>query len=67
MNSLNSSLVDAGAGTRIVETERDRKAKIDASRVGRVGADTMGVGVAFKLTNGRVIVSGLEGPELLER
>ena len=67
MNSLNSSSVDAGAGTAIVGVEREGKAKTGASEVGRAGAGTLATGVALGLKDGGAVVFGLEGAELLER
>ena len=58
MNSLNSSSVDAKARTAIVGVEREGEAKINVSKVGRAGADTLATGV---------VVFCLEGAELPER
>ena len=55
MNSFNSSLVDAGVGTAIVKAGREEK-----TEVGRAGADTLVTGVALGLTDGDVVVFGLE-------
>ena len=38
MNSLNSSSVDAGAGTVIIGVDRERKAKTDTFGVYKAGA-----------------------------
>ena len=67
MNSLNSSSVDAGAGTAIVGVERKGEAKTGASKAGRASAGTLATGVALGLTDGGVVIFGLEGAELLER
>ena len=67
MNSLNSSSVDAGAGTAIVGVEREGEAKTGASKAGRAGAGTLATGVALGLTDGGAVVFGSEGAELLER
>ena len=67
MNSLNSSSVDAGAGTAIVEAERKREAETGASGAGRIGAGTLATGVALGLTDGGTVIFGSEGAELLER
>ena len=67
MNSLNSSSVDAGAGTAIAGAEREGEAETDASGADRTGAGTLAIGVALGLTDGGAVVFGSEGVELLER
>ena len=67
MNSLNSSSVDAGVGTAIVEAEKEEEAKTGASGAGKFSADILIIGVALGLTDGGAVVFRLEGAELLER
>ena len=66
MNSLNSSSVDARVRTAIDKVERKKKAKIGISKVGKVGASRLRVGVALRLIDGRVVVFTSKGTRLLE-
>ena len=67
MNSLNSSSVDAGAGTAIVRVEREEEAKKGTSEAGRAGAGTLASGVALGLTDRGAVIFRSEEAELLER
>ena len=67
MKSLNSSSVDAGAGTAIARVEREGEAEIGASGAGRTGVGTLATGVAPGLTDKGAVVFSSEGVELLER
>ena len=67
MNSLNSPSIDAGARTAIAGAEKKGKVETGASRVCKTGTGTLATGVALGLTDGGVVVLGLEGVELLER
>ena len=66
MNSLNSSSVDAGAGTAIAGAEREGEAEIGVSGADRTGAGTLATSVALGLIDGGEVVFGLEGAKLLE-
>ena len=66
MNSLNSSSVDAGAGTAISGAEREEEVETDAFGVGKTDAGTLATSVALGLIDTSIVVFGLEGAELLE-
>ena len=67
MMSLNSSSVDVGARTAIVEAEKEGQVEIDISRAGSAGAGTLTTGIPLGLTDGDVVVFDLERVELLEQ
>ena len=61
MNSLNSSSVDAGAGTAIVGVGREGEAG-----AGKAGASILATDVALRQTDGGIVVFCLDGTKLLE-
>ena len=65
MNSLNNSLVDAGAGTATIQAEREEEVRTDTSGAGRVSAGILAIVVALELTDGGDVVFGVEDAELL--
>ena len=65
MNSLNSSSVDARVETAIAEEKRKEKAGTSISGASKASIETLVTGVALRLTNGGVVVYGLEGAELI--
>ena len=67
MNSLNSSLVDAGAGIVIVKVEREKEAETGAFGEVWTGAGTLATGVALRLIDRGAILFGLEAAEILEQ
>ena len=66
MNSLNSSLVDAGVWKAIAVAKREGEAATGASGACRAYAGILAIGVALGQTDGDVVLFGLEGTELLE-
>ena len=67
MNSLNSFSVDVEVGTAIAVAEKKEEVGTCGSGGDRAGVGLLAIGVALGLTDGGVIIFGLEGAELLER